>query len=52
MTIVIRVNAPFGAEQEVKETLAMYCEMKFGNCRVLEIRPDKVEQQTFMGGKS
>lgn len=44
MTIVIQVNAPIGAEQTVKETLATYCEQKFGNCRVVEIRPDKVEQ--------
>lgn len=51
MTVVIQVNAPPGTEQAVKEALAMYCE-RFGDCRVLEIRPDKVEQQTFMGGKS
>lgn len=51
MTIVIRVNAPLGMEQEVKEALAMYCE-RFGDCRVVEIRPDKVEQQTFLGGKA
>lgn len=51
MTVVIQVNAPPGMEQAVKEALAMYLE-RFGNCRVLEIRPDKVEQQTFMGGKS
>lgn len=49
MTIVIRVNAPPGSEQAVKESLAMYCE-RFGDCRVLGIRTDKVEQQTFMGG--
>ena len=51
MTIVIRVNAPLGMEQAVKEALAMYCE-RFGDCRVVEIREDKVEQQTFLGGKA
>lgn len=51
MTIVIQVNAPLGSEQVVKEALAMYCE-RFGDCRVVEIRADKVEQQTFLGGKS
>lgn len=29
----------------------MYCE-RFGDCRVVEIREDKVEQQTFLGGKA
>lgn len=48
MTIVIRVNAPLGMEQVVKEALAMYCE-RFGDCRVVEIREDKVEQLK-MGG--
>ena len=51
MTIVIQVNAPLGSEQVVKEALAMYCE-RFGDCRVVEVRPDKVEQQTFWGGKA
>ena len=51
MTIVIRVNAPLGMEQAVKEALAMYCD-RFGDCRVVEIRPDKVEQQTFWGVES
>ena len=51
MTIVIRVNAPLDSEQAVKESLAMYCE-RFGDCRVVEIREDKVEQQTFLGGKA
>lgn len=51
MTIVIRINAPPGSEQAVKEALAIYCE-RLGDCRVVEIRPDKVEQQTFLGGKS
>lgn len=51
MTIVIRVNAPLGSEQVVKEALAMYCE-RFGDCRVVEIREDQVEQQTFLGGKA
>ena len=51
MTIVIQVNAPIGSEQAVKESLAMYCE-RFGDCRVVEISPDKVEQQTFLGGKA
>lgn len=48
MTIVIRVNAPLGSEQAVKEALAIYCE-RFGDCRVVEIRADKVEQLK-MGG--
>ena len=48
MTIVIQVNAPFGAEQEVNEALAMYLE-NVGPCRVVEIREDKVEQ-IKMGG--
>lgn len=51
MTIVIQVNAPPGSEQAVKESLAMFCE-RFGDCRVVEIREDKVEQQTFLGGKA
>lgn len=51
MTIVIRVNAPPGSEQAVKEALAIYCE-RFGDCRVVEVREDKVEQLTFLGGKS
>lgn len=51
MTIVIRVNAPPGSEQAVKEALAIYCE-RFGDCRVVEIREDKVEQLTFLGGKA
>lgn len=51
MTIVIRVNAPPGSEQAVKEALAIYCE-RFGDCRVVEIREDKVEQLTFWGGKA
>lgn len=33
------------------QALAIYCE-RFGDCRVVEIRPDKVEQQTFLGGKA
>lgn len=40
-----------GSEQAVKEALAMYCE-RFGDCRVVEIREDKVEQQTFLGEKA
>lgn len=51
MTIVIQVSAPLGSEQAVKEALTMYCE-RFGDCRVVEIREDKVEQQTFLGGKA
>lgn len=48
MTIVIQINAPLGSEQAVKEAQAMYCE-RFGDCRVVEVRPDKVEQ-IKMGG--
>lgn len=48
MTIVIQVNAPLGSEQAVKEALAIYCE-RFGDCRVVEIRADKVEQMKFGG---
>lgn len=48
MTILIQVKAPPGTEQAVKESLAMYCE-RFGDCRVVEIRPDKVEQMKMEG---
>ena len=51
MTILIQVKAPPGTEQAVKESLAMYCE-RFGDCRVVDIRPDKVEQQTFLERKT
>ena len=48
MTIVIQINAPPGSEQAVKEALAIYCE-RFGDCRVVEVREDQVEQ-IKMGG--
>lgn len=51
MKIIIQITASPGSEQAVKESLAMYCE-QFGDCRVVEIREDKVEQQTFLGGQN
>lgn len=48
MIVVLQIKAPIGAEQAVKEALALYCE-RFGDTRVLEIRPDRVEQ-VKMGG--
>ena len=44
MIIVIQVNAPLHMAQAVKETLAMYVE-RFGDTKVLEIRPDTMEKQ-------
>lgn len=52
MIIVIQVNAPMHMAQGVKESLA-HCVERFGDTRVLEVRPDRVErvEQLQMGGK-
>lgn len=52
MIIVLQVNAPLHMAQGIKESLAMYLE-RFGDTKVLEVRPDKVERQEQMkiGGK-
>ena len=49
MIVVLQIKAPIGAEQAVKEALALYCE-RFGDTRVLEIRPDREEQKRMWGG--
>ena len=44
---VIEINAPSGALQGIKESLAMYCE-RFGDCKVISIKEvaDGSKQQT------
>ena len=44
MIIVIQVDAPLHMAQGIKETLAMQIE-KFGDTRVLEIRPEETTKQ-------
>lgn len=46
ITIVVRVDAPAGSEQAVKETLAMYLE-RFGDTRVVSIQEDLPQQMTL-----
>lgn len=43
LTITIQVNAPEGAAQGVKETLAMWLE-RYGDARVVSVTEDKPEQ--------
>ena len=47
MIIVLQVNAPLHMAQGIKESLAMYLE-RFGDTKVLEVRPDKPEQHEQM----
>ena len=51
MIIVLQVNAPLYMAQGIKETLAMQLE-KYGDTKVLEVRPDKGSQveQMKIGG--
>ena len=51
MIIVLQVNAPLFMTQGIKESLAMYLE-RYGDTKVLEVRPDNREQieQLKIGG--
>lgn len=51
MIIVIQVKAPMHMAQGIKEHLA-HCVERFGDTRVLEIKPEKPEriEQMYMGG--
>lgn len=51
MIIVLQVDAPLHMAQGIKESLAMYLE-RFGDTKVLEVRPDKAAQieQMKIGG--
>lgn len=48
LTITIRVNAPEGAAQSVKEALAMWLE-RYGDARVVSVTEDKPEQMRMEG---
>ena len=48
LTITIQVNAPQGAEQSVKEALAMWLE-RFGDARVVSVTEDEPEQMRMEG---
>ena len=46
LTVVVRVNAPQGAAQGVKEALAMWLE-RFGDARVVSVTEDEPEQMSL-----
>lgn len=48
LTITIQVNAPQGAEQSVKEALAMWLE-RFGDAMVVSVTEDEPEQMRMEG---
>ena len=47
MIIILQVNAPLHMAQGIKEALAMSVE-RFGDTKVLEIRPDTMAKQEQM----
>lgn len=50
LTVVVRVNAPQGAAQGVKEALAMWLE-RYGDARVVSVTEDEPEQMRMEGYK-
>ena len=48
LIVTMRVDAPYGAAQGVKEALAMTCE-RFGDTRAISVTEQQPEQLSFGG---
>ena len=48
LIVTMRVDAPYGAAQGVKEALAMTCE-RFGDTRVVSVVEQQAQQVSFGG---